>query len=47
MNAANNWFGTTDQGKIREKLFDKNADPELAEIEFKPFLKEPVEWDKP
>jgi len=47
VNAANNWFGTTDQGKIREKLFDKNADPELAEIEFKPFLKEPVEWDKP
>ena len=45
--AANNWFGTTNQDKIQEMIFDKNADPELAEIEFKPFLKQPVEWDKP
>ena len=47
VNAANNWFGTTNQDKIQEMIFDKNADPELAEIEFKPFLKQPVEWDKP
>ena len=46
VNAANNWFGTTNQDKIQEMIFDKNADPELAEIEFKPFLKQPVEWDK-
>ncbi len=47
VNAANNWFGTTNQDKIQEMIFDKNADPELAEIEFKPFLKKPVKWDKP
>jgi len=47
VNAANNWFGTTNQNKIQEMIFDKNADPELAEIEFEPFLKQPVEWDKP
>lgn len=42
--AADNWFGTTDEEKIREMLFDKQDDPELAEIEYKPFLTTPVEW---
>lgn len=44
VNAANNWFGTTSPEKIQEMLFDKNDDPELAEITFQPFLTQPVDW---
>jgi len=44
VNAANNWFGTTDRQKIQEMLFDKNDDPELAEIMIEPVLEKPVEW---
>ncbi len=43
LNAANNWFGTTDLDKIREMIFDKHSDPELAEIKIEPFLTEPVD----
>jgi hypothetical protein len=42
--APNNWFGTTDREKISELLFDKNNDPELAEIEIDPVLDKPVDW---
>lgn len=44
VNAPNNWFGTTDQTKIEELLFDKNDDPELAEIKIDPLLEKPVDW---
>lgn len=44
VNAANNWFGTTDPAKIQEKLFDKNDDPEVVEIQIQPLLTKPVEW---
>jgi hypothetical protein len=44
LNAANNWFGTTSREKIREMIFDRDDDPELAEIVFQPFLSQPVEW---
>jgi parallel beta-helix repeat protein len=44
VNAANNWFGTTDPAKIAEKLFDKNDDPEVAEIQIHPLLTKPVAW---
>jgi hypothetical protein len=44
VNAANNWFGTTDPGKIAEKLFDRNDDPEVAEIRIQPVLTKPVAW---
>jgi parallel beta-helix repeat protein len=44
LNAANNWFGSTDPKKIQEMLFDQNDDPELAKIVFQPFLTQPVEW---
>ena len=44
VNAANNWLGTTDPGKIAEKLFDKNDDPEVAEIQIHPLLTKPVAW---
>lgn len=44
VNAANNWFGTTNPEKIREMVFDKNDDEELAEITFQPFLQKPVNW---
>ncbi len=43
VNAANNWFGTTQREKIQEMLFDKNYDPDLAEITIAPFLNEPVD----
>ena len=46
VNATNNWFGTTDSEKIAELLFDKNDDPELAEIEIEPVLDKPVDWKK-
>jgi len=42
--AASNWFGTTDQAKIAEMIFDKADDPELAEIEIQPVLDKPVDW---
>lgn len=44
VNAASNWFGTTDPGKIAEKLFDRNDDPEVAEILIQPVLTKPVAW---
>jgi parallel beta-helix repeat protein len=44
VNAANNWFGTTDPAKIAEKLFDKNDDPEVSEIQIHPLLTKPVAW---
>jgi hypothetical protein len=44
VNASNNWFGTTNPEKIQEMLFDKNDDPELAEIAFQPFLTQAVKW---
>ncbi|MHB1349075.1 MAG: right-handed parallel beta-helix repeat-containing protein [Desulfobulbaceae bacterium] len=44
VNAANNWLGTTDPAKIAEKLFDKNDDPEVAEIQIQPLLDKPVQW---
>lgn len=46
LNAENNWFGTTDAQKIAEMIFDRNDDPELAEIDFQPFLTQPVDWKK-
>ncbi len=42
--APNNWFGTTDMEKINEMLFDRNDDPELAEIDITPVLDHPVDW---
>jgi len=45
IDARNNWFGTINQDKIAEMLFDKNDDPELSEIIFKPFLEQPVKWE--
>ncbi len=44
LQAANNWFGATSREKIQEMIFDRNDDPELAEIIFEPFLTQPVDW---
>jgi hypothetical protein len=44
VDASNNWFGTTSQAKIAEMLFDRKFDPELAEISYQPFLRQPVKW---
>lgn len=43
VNAANNWFGTTDVAKIEEKIFDKDDDPEVVDIQIQPLLTQPVE----
>jgi hypothetical protein len=42
ISAVNNYWGTTDESKIAEKIKDKNTDMGLSfEIPFKPFLTEP------
>ena len=42
VNAPNNWFGTTDLAKIKEKIFDKNDDPQVVEIQIQPLRTRPV-----
>jgi len=44
VDVSNNWFGTTNQEKIAGMIFDRNSDPELAEISYRPFLEQPVSW---
>ena len=44
LKAPNNWFGTTDREKIRELIFDKHDDEDLAELEIEPILDKPVDW---
>ncbi len=39
--ARENWWGTTDAASIREKIFDRNAEPELGRVLFEPFLAMP------
>ena len=40
--AAGNWFGTTDRARIDELIFDGKADPTVARIVVQPFLPERV-----
>lgn len=44
VNAAGNWFGTTDQETIANRLFDRDDDPDVAEILIQPVLDKPVQW---
>ena len=38
VNAANNWWGTTDTATIDEKIYDYNDDFELGKVNYTPFL---------
>ncbi len=44
IDASNNWFGTINQEKIGEMIFDKNDDPDLGRVEIDPILDQRVEW---
>ncbi len=44
VDARENWFGTTDQAKIDESIFDKKDDPEMGTVLIDPLLTKPVQW---
>lgn len=39
--ARDNWWGTTDAGSIRARIFDGRIEPDLGRVLFEPFLREP------
>lgn len=39
--AQENWWGTDDPARIREKIFDRRIEPELGRVFFEPFLAVP------
>ena len=41
VNAADNWWGTTDEAAISESIFDSRKDFSLGTVNFVPFLTEP------
>lgn len=43
INAANNWWGTTNIKEIEARIQDKKDDPSLGKVVFQPFLEESVE----
>ncbi len=46
IDASNNWFGSLNEQKIAEMIFDKKDDPELGEITYIPYRDSPVAWRK-
>lgn len=46
VNAAHNWFGTTNTGKIDELIFDQQDDDYLGVVEYRPFLDKAVSIDQ-
>ncbi|MFC1524653.1 right-handed parallel beta-helix repeat-containing protein [Thermodesulfobacteriota bacterium] len=42
----NNWFGLNQTKQIDELIFDQKDDPELAQINYQPFLEKKVTWEK-
>jgi parallel beta-helix repeat protein len=44
VDARSNWFGTINQKKIEEMIFDKKDDPDLGKVEYEPFLDKQVKW---
>lgn len=47
VDARHNWFGTINKQKIEELIFDNYDDPDLGTVFFEPYLKKPVEWERP
>lgn len=45
VDARQNWFGTINTAKIDERIFDKQDDPEVAEVVYRPFLAGRVKWE--
>lgn len=43
---SGNWFGTINPARIDEKIFDKKDDSDLGAINYLPFLKARVDWEK-
>jgi len=43
---SGNWFGTINAAKIDAMIFDKKDDPEVGTINYLPFLKTRVEWER-
>ncbi len=43
LNVSSNWWGTIDEHKIGELIYDKNDDMVLGRIKYAPFLKSKVE----
>jgi parallel beta-helix repeat protein len=41
INAANNWWGTTDESKIASSIYDNKYDSALGTVNFTPFLTSP------
>jgi heme-binding NEAT domain protein len=41
INAANNWWGTTETATIDQKIYDYNDDFNLGKVNYTPFLTEP------
>ena len=42
VNAANNWWGTTDPAAISRTIFDKGSDETLGKVNFEPMMKHEV-----
>ncbi len=41
VNATDNWWGTTDEAEIQQKIFDKAEDYNLPKVNYTPFLASP------
>ena len=39
VDAAYNWWGTTDPGRIEKYIYDKSEDETLGRVMFKPMMK--------
>ena len=47
IDASQNWFGTINEQKIEELIFDHQDDPDLGEVKIKPILERAVQWEQP
>jgi len=47
VDASQNWFGTINEQKIEELIFDHQDDPDLGQVKVKPFLEHAVQWEQP
>jgi hypothetical protein len=43
VDARRNWWGTTDEEKIKELIWDKDEDETLGKLDFSSFARSPIE----
>jgi hypothetical protein len=43
VDARRNWWGTTDEEKIKELIWDKDEDETLGKLDFSIFARSPIE----